>query len=503
MKISSLAELPADPQLQYWIYSALDSAVTIEIYNQIEPMLESMPHARRSYEFDKSLQPVALAMMQRGILVDIPARDSVLIDLKFKQEKVQQILNRFAQEVWGQDLNPRSPAQLKKFFYEVLQLPEQFAFVKGARKVSTNQDALDNLRAYFIAQPFVNCIEQIRGYSKIIGVLRSDVSYDNRMRTSYNITGTETKRWSSSANAYKEGTNLQNITGSLRHIFIADKGKKLAYIDLQAAESLGFGALCWAAIGEDTYWEAARTGDIHTIVTRMVWPHLPWPKAQADWPSVAKTLFYRHFSHRDIAKRGGHGSNYYGKPPTIARHLKVPTQIVEKFQEDYFTAFPEIPKYHKWVAKELQLKSFLDTPMGFGRIFFGRSRDDATLRKAIAYRPQSLIATILNQGMKQVFNKFHNQIDMLGQVHDAIIIQYPEEREDELIPQIMKEIIVRVPVFHGKEERELVIGVDVEVGWNWGKASLENPNGLEKYKGKDLRVRYERKNSPLLDIRVY
>ena len=52
----------------------------------------------------------------------------------------------------------------------------------------------------------------------MLGVLRTPLDPDGRMRCSYNVSGTENWRWSSSKNVYGRGTNLQNITASMRRM---------------------------------------------------------------------------------------------------------------------------------------------------------------------------------------------------------------------------------------------------------------------------------------------
>ena len=80
-----------------------------------------------------------------------------------------------------------------------------------------------------------------------------------------------------------------------------------------------------------------------------------------SWPfqrAIAKQIFWRgavEYSYRDMSKRGGHGTNYFGTPYTMSQHLKVRVAVMEHFQRQYFTAFPEIPEWHTWVAQQLQM----------------------------------------------------------------------------------------------------------------------------------------------------
>jgi len=77
---------------------------------------------------------------------------------------------------------------------------------------------------------------------------------------------------------------------------------------------------------------------------------------------------------------------------------------------------------------------------------------------------------------------------LLMQIHDAIIVQYPEELEDEVIPIVRKLLSHRVEL---NNNRTLVIPYGCKTGWNWGEYSEANPNGLKSYKGGDQRRRIE------------
>ena len=72
------------------------------------------------------------------------------------------------------------------------------------------------------------------------------------------------------------------------------------------------------------------------------------------------------------------------------------------------------------------------------------------------------------------------------QGHDAIVVQYPEEREDEVIPKILKQISYPLELKHG---RTFTIHYGCQVGWNWGKYSKDNVDGLKTYKAGDKRKR--------------
>lgn len=495
------------------IYNGLDCALTVEIFEEVAGSnMENVSTAAKTvYDFERAMQAPALDMMLRGWKVDLFKRDQVVAKLKREKTQVQEILDEFVSVLWDggtspldprkktPGLNPSSPKQLKEFFYGRMGLPPQYAYTKGERRLTTNREALEKLDDYFHARPFVRTILKLRELTKKISVLTTEVSRDGRMRTSYNVTGTETGRWSSSRSVEDTGTNLQNITEELRDVFVSDAGKKLAYIDLSQAESRALGFLCWSLFGDPVYLDACESGDLHTMVSKLIWPELAWTGEPAADKDVAEQKFYLHFSYRDMAKRGGHGTNYYGKPRTMARHLKVRTELIEGFQHGYFEAFPGIREYHHWVAREIGTKQYLETPLGMGRHFFGRPDDDTTLREGIAFVPQSMVGQLLNLSLWRIWRHMP-EVELLGQIHDAIVFQYDETREAEIIPKAIA--LMQTPL--EARGRQMIIPSDAMVGWNWKKfndkpSRQRNLDGLKSWTGNDDRQRQVDPDSNGLD----
>ena len=489
--ISSEAALNPDDKLQ--VYCGLDTCVTLEVHGCINSELRETtePGPQLIYDFERGMQAPALEMMTRGFLVDPYQRRIAVESLQKRLIRVNSILQQYASAVWGKPLNPNSPHQLKAFFYgpDGMGLPEVYLNFKGVRRVSTNREALEKLSAYFYAVPIINAILCAKDLSRKISVLQSEVDPDGRLRTSYNVASTETGRWSSSGNVWGGGTNLQNITPELRRVFVSSPGYKLCNLDLQQAESWIVGLLVWQTVGDPSYLLACASGDLHTTVAQFVWPDIT-KGAFSNARDAAEQIFYRQFSFRDMAKRGGHATNYYGKAGTVARHLKVEERIIADFQASYFGAFPGIPKWHRWTSHQLGLHQRLTTPLGRRRHFFGRPGDDATLREAIAHSPQSVVGDLLNTALWRIW-KFLREVELLAQVHDSIVFQYREGTEDQVLPKAMELCSIPITVSNESgETRTIIIPSDCKVGWNWADDKIKtsrgetiiNPNGLIKWK---------------------
>jgi hypothetical protein len=260
---------------------------------------------------------------------------------------------------------------------------------------------------------------------------------------------------------------------------------KFAYIDLEQAESRLVGAIEWNLFHDGTYLDACESGDLHTSVCRLAWGDgLKWTGNLKLDKALAETPFYRQHSHRHMAKVLGHGTNYSGQPHTMAKHTKLDAGLIAEFQSKYFAAFPSHKRWHAHVASQLRQFGNISSLTGRRRWFLGKRTDDATVREAIAYDPQGSVADILNKGMLQVWRL--RLCQLLLQVHDAILIQYPEDLEDKIVPLVMKEILVPVELRHN---RKLVIPSEAKVGWNWASYSESNVDGLKQWVGTDARKR--------------
>lgn len=461
------------------VYNGLDVCITREVWNACYPQLDEV--TSRTYSFSRSLQGPALEMRLRGIRVDHARKAEVLDELHDRYEFLERNLERIVLEGVGMPkFNARSHADLQQLFYERLGIPP----IRKMGRATTDRNAREKLSEYMVAKPIVAHLNAMADVSKKISVLRTGIDPDGRIRTSYNIAGTDTGRFSSSFSEFGTGGNLQNIEESLRSVFIADPGMKWAKCDAKSGESFVVGAIEWNLFNDDKYLQACESGDPHTAVARICWPGLPWTGDLKHDKDIAEQPYYRHYSHRFMCKKLGHGSNYGGRPSTLAAQTKLPEPVVMAFQPKYFEAFPGHLLWQNHVERQLRTVGSLTSLTGRKRWFFGRRNDPATLRAAIAYDPQGSLADIVNQAMLNIWRK--NYVSIILQDHDALTFQYPEHLEDEIIPRIMEDLIVPVPLKNG---RTMAIPYDCKVGWNRGdydyKEPNKNPDGLRDYKPGD------------------
>jgi DNA polymerase I-like protein with 3'-5' exonuclease and polymerase domains len=461
------------------VYNGKDCFGTLDALDAMLPQLDN--HTAATYSFSKSLQGPVLEMGFRGVLVDQQRRQEVIEDFLEQIELYSRQLERIVLEGVGMvGFKWSSNNDLKTLFYHYLKIP---IVSKGGRP-TVDRNALERFNNYLIARPIVSHLLLLRDLSKKVSVLRSAVDPDGRYRTTYNIGGTNTGRFSSSFNEFGTGGNGQNVEESLRSMFVADPGMKFAKFDAKSGESFVVGAIEWNLFNDPKYLEACESGDPHTAVARICWPTLGWTGDLKRDKDLAERPYYRHYTYRFMCKKLGHGSNYGGKPETLASQSKLPLGIVREFQPNYFTAFPAHLKWQEYVDVTLRKTGTLISLMGRKRQFWGRRTDDDTLREAIAYDPQSSLADIVNRAMLRLW---HMRLAIIVfQDHDALTFMYPEQLEREIIPTISNALPERIDL---NGDRSLVIPYDCKTGWNRGEMTSSNPDGLIEWTGHDSRKR--------------
>lgn len=462
------------PRILESVYNGLDCCVTRMVFDAIEPMLKDET-TRRVYNFEMACLKPALTMMFRGIRVDPNKKLQAAEELERTAARHEKILAILAEATWGKPLNPRSYQQLQSFFYEYLGRPVEKEQNKGEWKVSTGEKALLRIASKDRdCSIFVGHILAARHYAKQATFLRAEVEADGRMRCWYSAS-TKTGRWASRSNAFGRGLNLQNLPHEVRYVFIADPGYTMYYADLDRAESV---AVAYLADDQD-YIDAVSASDVHLAVARSAFVHVAWdPTVPHD-----KKLAEQHLcpcdrckvdpsdgkTYRQKAKALGHASNYMATAPTLAKHSGIILPEVRKFQAAYFRGFRRIRPWHASIDEQLQETQIITTPFFCReRRFFDDPAEDKTLRDAVAYGPQSMVADILNLGMYRIWRDLEPKgLQLLAQVHDAVLFQVPNDQlhlADEAVRLMQYPILM-------PSGKLMQIGASANSGQDWMVAS--------------------------------
>jgi DNA polymerase I len=226
-------------------YNAFDLIATARLLAKQQSTLTGQ---RRIYhdQLELPFSYVVSAMELKGIRVD---RDGLK---KLEQEKVktqEDLLTKLKGMAGKDSFNPGSPKQV----LELLQ----------ARGLDVKKTDEEELRPLSKKDPFIACLLEYRGVSKLLGTyLRPLIEHsDNpwsRVRTHFNQTVTVTGRLSSS-----KPLNLQNQPPEVKPYFIPDPGNLFVCADYSQIDLRSLGHLS----KEPVYVEAFKTGaKVHQAV---------------------------------------------------------------------------------------------------------------------------------------------------------------------------------------------------------------------------------------------
>ena len=221
-----------------YVYNCRDACTTIEI--KLEQDKELTGRDREMFEYEMSLIPVGLSMSRNGLLCDMQRRADFEKAINIRWAKIQFLIDK----VVGQPINVRSP-KLKDILYGQLKLPVRRNRDSG---ITTDEDAIVSLIGYCVdhiaelktkaAQDEWNTkllvlksILEIRGLRQLrSNYLRSGVSGDNRIRSVYKFSSTETGR--AACEGFIDGTGVNAQTFPRSSVDVPDNLNELPQYDL-------------------------------------------------------------------------------------------------------------------------------------------------------------------------------------------------------------------------------------------------------------------------------
>lgn len=200
--------------LTNWTYNCKDTRYTFDIARELQKLI---PHFNLTDQYTCQLEQWNLTRQLglRGVRFDAGAKKEMRAELLLAQKKLEEFLLLCMPEEVRYTPTDRpwyaSPTFAADLFYN--QLGIQPVLHKKTKKPTLDASSFDPIkkRASWLT-PVIDAMAQLRSINVFIShFLEVPLGPDGRIRTSFNVGGTDTFRWSSSANPFGEGTNLQNI----------------------------------------------------------------------------------------------------------------------------------------------------------------------------------------------------------------------------------------------------------------------------------------------------
>lgn len=418
----------------YWRYNCTDAARTLAIWHVLNDVIKSLG-VQEVNAFQQKLAPVVLAAMIRGVRLDKEAQ----IALSFKIQAEVASREQWMQFVLGHELNIKSPKQMQDFFYR--QMGQKEIISRKSKSVTCDDEALHKIAGREpILLPITRKVSELRS----LGVFHSTfvqaaTDVDGRIRTMFNVCGTETYRFSSNKNAFGSGLNMQNIPKggetedggldlpNVRELYIPDPGMTMFDIDLDSADVR---IVAWES---DCAWlkNQFRTGQK---------PYISLMRQYYQNPDMTKSS---HPDEYGKFKAIAHGTHYLGTPDGMAPRIGLNVLEVERLQKWYFSLCPEIKDWHERVKSQVSSKRYVQNAFGYRTYFFDRI-EGTIFNQAVAWIPQSSVACLINRAWLSIEAKLP-QVEMLLQVHDSLVGQFPSHMGDYMLREIVKAAEVPLP----------------------------------------------------------
>lgn len=206
---------------QHLRYNAEDCLRQFEVGTVLQRLLQQA-EMDDLYRRRLAVQALALRMMNHGVSYDHERKRKLALDLTTEATNMAAWFQSIIpQEIVEKDLQLKktpkntkwwdSPSQQKRYFGEILGL--RLPLHRKTKMPTFGKEGLGILQKRH--PEYIRIFEALKAY-RSIGVffntfVMAGTDPDGKIRCSFNVCGTETFRWSSSANAFGNGTNLQNI----------------------------------------------------------------------------------------------------------------------------------------------------------------------------------------------------------------------------------------------------------------------------------------------------
>jgi DNA polymerase-1 len=431
-------------------YAAEDADVTLALDDVIWSQLKELDGPKKVFEtIEMPLLSVLSRIERNGALIDsdLLATQSHELGLRLIELETE------AHDLAGQPFNLGSPKQLQEIFFEKLNLPIIKKTPKG--QPSTAEPVLKELAQEF---PLPKVILEYRSLSKLKSTYTDRLPEQvcpktGRVHTSYHQAVTATGRLSSS------NPNLQNIPvrtqegRRIRQAFVAPEGYKLVAADYSQIE-LRIMAHLSADPGLISAFGAGL--DIHKATAAEVFG-VDIEQVDSDQRRSAKAINFGLM----------YGMSAFG----LGNQLDIPRNLAQQYMDQYFERYTGVHDYMERIRETAEQQGYVETL--FGRRLYlpeinsrNHMRKQAAARAAINAPMQGTAADIIKMAMIDVdqwLQKELPEVRITLQVHDELVLEIPESRLEEVLPELKKRM-------EGAANLDVPLIVDVGIGDNWEQA---------------------------------
>jgi len=418
----------------------------LKLRPKLEKELEEKKLFSLFFELEMPLVEVLAQMELTGIKLDTKLLEGLSKDLEKR-------LIKLIEEIYdlsGTQFNINSPKQLRDILFERLKLP----VVKRSKTgPSTDEEVLRKLADKHKLPALLLEYRQLTKLKNTYIDTLPDLidKKTGRIHTSFNQTGTETGRLSSS------NPNLQNIPVK------TDIGRKIRQAIIASGEnnyllSCDYSQIelrILAHLSKDEYLISAfrKDRDVHKATASLI-----YGVEEAD---VTDQM-------REVAKRVNFGIIYGLTSYGLSRDLGIPLEEAQNFIDAYFARYPKVKEYIESQIKKAEKQGFVTTILGRRRYIPEINNKNQGIRQfaqrqAVNTPIQGSASDLIKLAMLQIHNQINSKklkTKMILQIHDELVLDAPKEELDDsvsLVRDRMENVL----------KLDVPVRVDIKRGKNW------------------------------------
>lgn len=451
-------------------YGCKDGDATMQLFQKFSPKIWGSKEFTRLYE--TILKPVTRAIIHienNGGPIDLQVLEDLIEDYRID---IEETMNELAyhpavqqfEETQQKTFNPNSVFHLREILFNILKLKPIKKTETGA--FSTDAEVLESLK-HPITEAILDLRKKVKLSQTYLKNIRDGLDKDERLRSSFNVTGTTSGRLSSSG-----VLNYQNLPrdkdAGIKKVFKARPGYKIIQADLGTAE-----VYIAAALSNDKFLQRAfiEKMDFHSYVAKNMF------KLPCDVDDVKKL----YPDERQWAKAITFGILYGAGPSKIAETANVTLAEAKDFIVKYFKEANALKRWIDTCLSMINSNYFIYSAFGRKRRLPEAKADNKATathaaRSGLNFLVQSVASDVNLLGLIDTINwietnNLQDKICVFATVHDSVVAEVADDMVDEYVRQLksnlQKDRGVNIP--------GCPIVVDVEIGPSWGE--------LDKYEG--------------------
>ncbi len=387
-------------------YATQDAAITLRLYEYLRPLFDKQELVPLWETEQRFIRDCIIPMESRGVRIDVSLCSTNATHGRQRMALISKELGR----------NPGSPKDLEELLIEELKLPVYKRTPGG--KVCFDKFAMAEYEKDLekLESPVATLIKEYRGWSKSCAVAYEGypalLSPDGRLRPNYKMHGTVTGRLSC------EKPNLQQIP--------------------RVSEKIWDGALKAAFIPADGYrlWEA----DYSQLEFRLGAAYAGESELLSIFSDPTRDVFTEMatatgFTRNDV-KTLTYTIQYGGGLKRISDVFGVSLQRAEEIRNQYFEQYPGFRRLPQEAARKAKQRGYVKMWTGRRRHFEDPENE---AHKAFNAVIQGGAAEIVKRTMLRLADSVDGpECRMLLQVHDSVVFEIVDGKEQEYIPQIKR-----------------------------------------------------------------